>query len=201
MKKETGIIMSGDHPAKVIAGTKTMTRRVMKPQPIWSETDTGGYWRIEGYESGEQVYSGPFDPEEYAKSQPGAWFAHSGCPYGRVGDLLWIREAWKYLDKEHTRVGYRASPDTCQVSGLILLGNWKPSIHMFRKDSRIERKITQLRAERLQDISIEDVFAEGIPNHWDDQGAACEFISLWDSLNAKRGYSFKSNPWVWVIGF
>jgi len=95
---------------------------------------------------------------------------------------------------------------------------WRPSIFMPRWVSRITLEITNIRVERLQDISEEDAFAEGIDDESEEynraehfqlggsqiQGGApaiFTFIGLWDSINAKRGYSWESNPWVWVIEF
>jgi hypothetical protein len=155
------------------------------------------------------------------------------CPYGKHGDLLWVRESMRrsrYLDflgddvfdennKEHpfkrsgkwtaqyiatgTAVPYAkgAKEGWCGTA----LWQWKntacPSIHMPRWASRLILKITNVRAERLQDITAEDAFAEGISGgDWlgDPIGT---FAQLWDSINAKRGYSWDSNPWVWAIEF
>lgn len=96
---------------------------------------------------------------------------------------------------------------------------WRPSIHMPRWASRITLEITGVRVERLQDISEADAKAEGItvlplqnvddPSAWwqsspgENQARTpiASFRNLWDSINAKRGYSWESNPWVWVIEF
>ena len=91
---------------------------------------------------------------------------------------------------------------------------WRPSIHMPRWASRITLEVTSVRVERIQDISRKDVEAEGLPPHsqtgrvelWTDQnnvfcGPLKAFAVAWDSLNAKRGYSWELNPWVWVVEF
>ena len=97
---------------------------------------------------------------------------------------------------------------------------WKPSLFMPREASRITLEVTDVRAERIQDISEKDCFAEGIEkieskDGWNKAsitdyeltasfnfktGKEC-FKYLWDSINAKRGYSWESNPWVWKILF
>jgi len=86
---------------------------------------------------------------------------------------------------------------------------WTPSIHMPRWASRIQLRITDVRVERVQDISIDDIEAEGITHPLDGPHAnqywreemGNDFAKLWDSINAKRGYGWDSNPWVWVIEF
>ena len=132
------------------------------------------------------------------------------------GDLLWVRETWGHfpasLDEEEN-ILYRA---TCEnplgwpahrgdISEYVV---WHPSLHMFKKYARLWLRITNVRVERVQEISDGDVAAEGV--EWgvsydisDTQYSPAQkaFRRLWDSLNAKRGYPWESNPWVWVIGF
>jgi len=141
------------------------------------------------------------------------------CPYGKVGDRLWVRETFKYMNLEHTKVGYKASIDeTCNDGAFIRLGNWRPSIHMPKWAARIFLEITNIRVERVQDITSHDCIAEGLPvpmvcdaTEYRDQthlnlNKSHErikeyFQKLWDSINKKRGYGWEDNPWVWVIEF
>jgi len=148
------------------------------------------------------------------------------CPYGQVGDRLWVRETWaterrldKYSPSEIGEAGdvalwFRAT----EIPSVSLeRGKWCPSIHMPRWASRITLEITEIRVERLQEIGGGDVDREGviyddlwgkfsIPD-WDafaevqEKVAVRAFAKLWDSLNAKRGYGWETNPWVWVISF
>ena len=86
---------------------------------------------------------------------------------------------------------------------------WKPSIFMPKWATRIWQEVTGVRAEQVQDITYDDILAEG----WDSrtsqpmtEGTAGEdaflwFRILWDSINAQRGYPFADNPWVWVYEF
>lgn len=154
------------------------------------------------------------------------------CRYD-VGDRLWVRETHHLHDEPRelteedlfTWVSYKADSEchlvnrrTNEVEEFDVLTadsedslRWRPSIHMPRWVSRITLEITEIRVERLQEISLEDVKAEGIlPNPTDfpftvDLIEATTprlyFASYWDSLNAKRGYGWEVNPWVWVIGF
>jgi len=86
--------------------------------------------------------------------------------------------------------------------------SWRSSIHMPRWASRITLEITGIRVERLQEISADDAIAEGIHLNLDEAGntpwpsvAIAKYRELWDSINARRGHSWESNPWVWVIEF
>ncbi len=163
--KETGIIMSGNHPKLILDGVKTQTRRVIKPQP--ETVDFTGYHLL--WKGKRIVNSSALIPL---------------CPYGQVGDRLWVRETWK----EYNSMGgivYKADGD------LSTGFPWKPSIHMFRKDSRITRDITLLRVELLRDISEADAKAEG--------GYKIEeFIKLFLKLNHLPE---DADPWNWVIGW
>lgn len=126
------------------------------------------------------------------------------CPYGQPGDRLWVRETWA---EDGSRYTYRATNETWAW-------HWAPSIFMPRAASRITLEITDVRVERVQDISEEDARAEGVtrelrgPRTYPDRHAARShetyrdaYMRLWDALNAKRGCGWAVNPWVWVISF
>lgn len=124
------------------------------------------------------------------------------CPY-ESGDLLWVRETFAV-----NRVGgqdlvfYRAD---CGSDGDG--AKWKPSIFMPRKYSRITLRITDVRSERLQEITAVDMRAEGIDCLYENDGSISEhftrqsWVNLLDSINAKRGFGWDANPWVWVVSF
>ena len=121
------------------------------------------------------------------------------CSYGQPGDLLWVREAFCDATKAMAgRVLYRATGD-------IACG-WKPSIHMPRWASRILLEITDVRAERLQDISEADCIAEGaagghgsIPGYNYAATPLEHYKHIWETINGHG--SWAKNPWVWVIKF
>lgn len=159
------------------------------------------------------------------------------CPYGKPGDRLWVRETWAQIWKyegcigEDTtepyncsmcsgcRIEYRAdTKNSCPGDWPESMAKeddeaprWKPSIHMPRWASRITLEITNMRVERLNDITEEDAKAEGAKekhNIFHDaiqahigNVAIRNFAVLWDSIYSKRGLGWDANPWVWVIEF
>ena len=188
----------------ILDGSKTMTRRAVKGEALKWLTESG------------------FSPSFVA--DPG----NSLCPYGSIGDQLWVRETWKCefpIDPRHrTGIQYAADgrmivPDVAQdvvLRHAHKFSKWKPSIHMPRWASRITLEITDIKVARVQDISQDDATAEGVEQFWEtgkEQGGMfhvggkwCDypddaFRLLWDSINAKRGYSWESNCWVWVVSF
>jgi hypothetical protein len=116
------------------------------------------------------------------------------CPYGKPGDVLWVRETW--CGDRFNGVGYRATDAQS--------GPWKPSIFMPRWASRITLEITDVQVERVHDINECDIVAEGIPFPTDRyvsyEELLAAFRDLWDSINGKT-YPWASNPWVWALTF
>ncbi len=142
------------------------------------------------------------------------------CPYGQPGDRLWVRETWGSPDADHPlvddghnpepgdRVVYRANKsDNYQWSNCDTFV-WRPSIFMPKWASRILLEVTDVRVERVQEITIDDIEAEGVYRIEDGQDCGRDtflntgnFLDLWDSINAKRGFGWNTNPWVWVVEF
>ena len=135
-----------------------------------------------------------------------------------VGDRLWVRETWwtpphnwrlPEPEKNPTLVSYKEIVVSNCGTLAAARQTWLPSIFMPRWASRITLEIVRVRVERLEEITQEDVIAEGISRYTLARGCASlnppdprwKFIELWDSLNAKRGYGWAVNPWVWVIKF
>nr|WP_233095441.1 hypothetical protein [Pseudomonas sp. MF6767] len=187
----------------ILEGRKTVTRRAVKAQPS-SRADIGSYGRGQPFIRNADV----------TKPNP-------ECPYGRPGDRLWVRET--FIDLRGTGVEHRPDPNgplqryayaaDCRPGshsdearkdfGL----KYKPSIHMPRAACRILLEVTDVRVERLQDISRADIRAEGLqcppelasddvsPNYRDWYPAA--WRELWEST----GGDWNANPWVWVVDF
>ena len=218
---ERPILFNAEMVRAVLDGRKTQTRRVVKPQP-----DEDGLSRDAGY--------------------PFMWYDTSDiprkCPYGQPGDELWVKETWgcwgywdmctrngkpgyqfiNKTDAEHP-VMYDATDSISYTEGRVCrLGYHKrPSIYLPRTSSRIQLRVTDVRVERVQEISDYDALSEGIERS--DWEYSCEpyrnyshprmapghncsiprasFATLWNSINEKRGYGWDANPWVWVVEF
>ena len=176
---ERPIIFSTPMILAILDGKKTMTRRVIKPQPAGHE--------FNGFNAfGEAI----FYPRDDNSDDAGL----RRCPFGQPGDKLWVRETWRTLTEG---IEYRA--DWVDPPR----GIWKSPIFMPRLASRITLEIAAIRVERIQDITEEDIrYAEGcLYTPWLPSGDPLVFQNVWDSLNAKRGYGWEKNPFVWVIEF
>ncbi len=204
MIKERPILMQGWGVRAILDDRKSQTRRVMKHQPVGAFielTSDLGYPASRG-----NIWAGFGDPKD-----PIYHTIYHKCPYGQPGDLLWIRETFRFYDHEDDHeygmppVEYRADTDSYHP-GI----HWKPSIFMPKWAARIWRRITDIRAERVQDISDSDCDAEGLYREWDGKrfwyGLSADdnqltayprtkFIIIWDSINIKPKLSCR-NPWT-----
>lgn len=185
--KEHPILFSGPMVRAILEGRKTQTRRVMKPQPRFDPPKVQEVWK---------------------------------CPYGGPSNQLWVRETHAVLSAGYTDgtgmdIRYKATDPDYPYG-------WTPSIHMPRWASRLTLEVTDVRVERVREISEEDALAEGsflgrcpcqemqrkpkttVEAAFRQTGCHIhgeEFATLWNSINAKRGYGWDENPWVWVISF
>ena len=138
------------------------------------------------------------------------------CPYGQVGDTLWVRETWaKIITPEGKDAFVYRADDEYYKDTISDWKGWKPSIFMPKEACRLVLKITNVRAERLNDISDTDAISEGIAissrfgnevNQWIDYidgngtpSPVYSFQTLWQSINGEK--SWNENPFVWVIEF
>lgn len=214
--KERPILFSGAMVRALLAGTKTQTRRVVKPQPDTAH-DSEPYWFIGGYRVWGYRPAPAVPLREGGNPLP--------CPYGQPGDRLWVRETWRGIVKtsapwdDCTTYGvahYVPDEDECRrLEYAATFGEgakgWRPSIHMPRWASRITLEITRARVERLQDISKADAMAEGIvlqpdggygladTTHYHSTDPRQSYFSLWEAINGDG--SVQANPWVWVVEF
>lgn len=209
---EKPILFSSPMVRAILDGRKSVTRRVVKPYVQREITNTSGET------STDPVNISDVDIEYLADAWNGAgWYVTLSeypeegsrflghCPYGKPGDLLWIRETWmcgEYGRRHQSQgmVHYRADAES--------LGAWRPSTFMPRWASRITLRITDVRVERLQEITDNDALAEGITGVLDDgiwsyNGHVLPrdgFADLWDSINGKS-CPWTDNPFVWVVSF
>lgn len=173
------ILFSGAMVRAILEGRKTMTRRVCIPR--FDDRTPCEHYGPQGTD---------FMARHCEHGSEG-----QRCPHGLPGDRLWVRETFARCacgKQECTALYFRA--DGPVVNDGAQRYAWRPSIFMPRWASRITLELTAVRVERLQDMTDADAIAEGL------EGCA-NFRELWDSLNAKRGYSWAKNPWVWVLSF
>jgi len=183
------IIFSAPMVWALLAGTKTQTRRILKPQPVKGA--------------------------RFAGVDRGLWMFTKGCFYGKikprgvVGDRLWVREAWS-----HTGTGVWTIANARMVGrgGVIYRADddkpgarWFPSIHMPREFSRLTLTVTNVRVQRLAEITEEDAIAEGsqepslvptIGACWSERDA---FAKLWNAINGPGAWA--ANSWVTAYTF
>ncbi len=212
--RERPILFSAPMVRAILAGTKTQTRRVVKPRHGGVVIAPGG--------------------SDIALEERGEGHIRTNlCPYGQPGDRLWVRETFCpiYPQDPHYNGGRPIEYDYAatykhgsRLGDLIGVKKiWKPSIHMPRLASRILLEVTAVRVERLLEISPDDAIREGIES-WIEAGgevhspypgfdgqypdkdgkvtvspARLAFCSLWESINGAGTWA--ANPWVWVIEF
>ena len=220
--KERPILFSAPMVRAILEGRKTVTRRAIKVQP---HIDASGNFCVGSSNYGQDGYGKPVTKH----------FVNGCCPYGKPSDRLWVRETFaiesnrwaddpyspphkdgrptqRYEDNKWDQPHYKATdaePELWYDDRDSPGCRWKPSIHMPRWACRILLEITDVRVERLQDITYEQAAAEGVHRgplrEWcaSDEGGACHkypvsaFRDLWQSV----GGSWDANPWVWVVEF
>lgn len=204
---EKPILFNTEMVQAILEGKKTVTRRPIKLDLGLADMDKNdpNFLMI---------------PDEYGDYHN----AKDLCKY-QSGDILWVRETWAFIDNLGAGVGdnqyYEYKADTNnplpgnwpieEKAGTCL--RWKPSIHMPREAARLFLKVTDVRVERLQNITAHECVLEGIssenvlvntPNGDFSKYTINQFSKLWNST-VKKGelerYGWKANPWVWVIDF
>jgi len=214
MKKETPILFITPMVQAILNGTKTQTRRVVKPQPEYQLQ----------YGMLEELW---FDTDDENQVLTGIGW---NCPYGKVGDLLYVRETfyawgywkkngltktgkqkWKFIDDSDVIYKYEDSKPHCIRKNSFRQFGWykRNSLFMPKAAARLWLQITGIRVERLQAITEADAKAEGVKwtsrqgykNYNDVEEANCfhfpssSFKSLWHKINGPE--SWDANPYVW----
>lgn len=219
--KERPMLFSGAMVRALLDGSKTQTRRIMKPQPVPIPGEPGKHWwpsnaaqSMMRVEDGFQKHPGIFD---------------DACPHGQPGDRIYVRETFQgplfaaeQLEEFRRDSTKFEAPEFCvyaadgggapefQDADENLVCRWRPSIHMPRWASRILLEIVAVRVERLNACSDADAVAEGIglnpsvigmklTNPPGESMAIAMYRALWDSINGAG--SWAANPWVWVVEF
>ena len=185
------ILFNTEMVKAILEGRKTVTRRIIKRDLLLCcDFDTDG--TICG-----------------CRDKDGDWYEiEDFAPY-KIGDILYVRETWKRVPGASSKGGfaykYKASEEGRywdRVEGF----KWKPSIHMPKEAARIWLKVTNVRVERLQDITSKQAGEEGVAWETDNSGfyRRMRFKQLWDSTIKKQDldrYGWSANPYVWVIEF
>lgn len=217
MPKERPVLMNAFSVQTILSGRKTQTRRVIKPQPSTYTAMT----RFNNFLKWKDCIN--------AKLPFALGLLKTHCPYGQIGDHLWVRETWAvpaalnrykpsqlldwqpilYRADNFIRGNFETGKDWTGDE----FGRWRPSIFMPRWVSRITLEVTDVGVERVQNIREHEVFLEGIEHcldcdayilsHRNDEPheQSDDFIDLWNSINAKRGFGWDTNPWVWKVEF
>lgn len=209
--KERPILLNAEMVRAVLNGSKTQTRRII--QSAAKNMQSRGHEVISHRAPGDKWYG---DYVYSMRNRSGVWQDFTNeqflakCPFGVVGDRLWVREAFAAFDADWCFPGRPHDLKDGPWPNIIYpadggkeppKGTCRPSIHMPRWASRITLEITGVRVERLADISEEDAKAEGAPAECCVIGDKhfLGFRSLWRSIYGAD--SWQANPWVWVIEF
>lgn len=204
------ILFNTEMVRAILNRRKSCTRRIVNPQPqgrlcytfAGGDCGTWGYPSKTAYENWGDEYKLPEDiTDEELKRR---W----NPPY-HTDDILYVRETWR---KGLERYIYRADYSDTEkfYRGEEIEMKWHPSIHMPKEAARIWLKVTDVRVERLQEISAESALTEGADKYvhlngkFDENAILTSFIGIWDSTIKKSDldrYGWNANPWVWVIEF
>jgi len=217
--KERPILFSAPMVRAIQEGRKTVTRRPIRVQPDVPVTDA---IPRRNFPHGPATVDWYWRPKHgHLNGVPSAGWDFK-CPYGQPGDRLWVRETW-FCDHFEVMRGPYLKPDDLDIGearedGTLVYSAdgltpfeaeqpaWKPSIHMPRWASRILLQITDVRVERLHDITPENAIAEGVKSceqdldpDGNDYSPYELFSMLWTSINGME--TWHANPWVWVVEF
>lgn len=209
--KERPILFKSEMVRAILEGRKTQTRRVVNPSIAQSEWLSQDFLNRASFRVLHKNGNAQFDYPDSDASNP---LTCIKSPYGVPGDRLWVRERFCIPSKKvcpDQKPIYAADGDAPSLKTI-----WKPSIHMPRWASRITLEVTDIRVERLTDISEADALAEGIkrtgvqhyfggaphrvhgcPTHHPTAGMA--FKTLWEYIYGPGSWAL--NPWVWVYSF
>lgn len=222
MKTEKPILFSTEMVKAILAGRKLMTRRLQGLEKI-NENPDGYYFQSLVLHASGKFTFGAKNPDGIPIND----LIVECKPRYKSGDILWVRESFcltQPFDPETYHFGYKcgvqpySSKPASEKYDFSTPDKWKPSIHMPREAARIFLKVTNVRVERLQDISEADAIAEGIECEYHDgkniyyfypcndlrddsylEYPITSFYSLWNSINGHE--SWNKNPWVFVYEF
>lgn len=223
--KEIPILFSTPMVQAILEGRKSQTRRIMEPQPWYGSQVPDGPHFIFPPGSGQRFNAEVSKNGNWYVMQEGFQRYFSKMAKWQPGDLLWVREIYKIegsmshgesvLGVKYKAGGRWIQNDSKEVFDIFHKSKegWRPNIFLPKIAARIWLQVTDIRVERLQDISEEDAKAEGVEKiddsifcwrHYGGKYAGCStarnsFQSIWKSINGDESWNI--NPWVWVISF
>lgn len=190
--KEIPLLFSSPMVLATLADLKTKTRRTSKLDIINKSPDD---WEFLSFADGKYHFKNKLTNRLFSVK----------CPYGQVGDRLWVRETWQMHPSWNAFSPSRITNHNCvyytATDGIIEESKVRPSIHLPRWASRLTLEVVSIKVERLNDITEADAMAEGVGTEG-EEGFATHwkaFSTLWDSINGEG--SWDANPWVWVVEF
>lgn len=196
--KEKPILFNAEMVRAILEGRKTVTRRLIKPR--YRDGDAG-FWVQRKVATGEITGVEIYDEDECGTDR------YVMPPY-QTGDILYVRETWR---KEDNGFAYYATDWHKFGDEYVKQFKWNPSIHMPKEAARIWLKVTGVKIEKLQDMTVNDATKEGSTPLYlfeDDirpiYGALSAFRRTWNSTISSKDidrYGWDANPWVWVISF
>lgn len=210
LKAAKPVLFNTDMVRAILEGRKTVTRRVVK-------------YNVDA------MLNSPYK-KEHPELEDKQVIKKPCMPPYQPNDILYVRETWQYCCRytkhspgTHCKYCYKASNESAFYGCIEECGeicNWRPSIHMPKEAARIWLRVTDVRVERLQEITLKDVIKEGIDQRRIDSyrrqlpyetneyihllAYSIAFRDTWNSTIKKKGlsiYSWDANPWVWVIAF
>lgn len=209
------ILFNTEMVRAILDGRKTVTRRLIKPQPPYDVQCPLGYC-TDGYKSEIGKFA-------FGSHKDGGKMIFCKPPY-QPGDILYVRESWEHFEccccegDEHGNCYQEPQQSALnKICGCYMYratdeiygdARWRPSIHMPKEAARIWLNVTDVRVERLQEITSEHICREGVeveyPHVLNGEEKRYAFSTLWNSTVKKSDldrYGWKANPWVWVIKF
>lgn len=204
------ILFNTEMVKAILEGRKIVTRRLIKPK----YSNTHIRWKTDKYGTRLIEIQNDVEGETYGKREDGTtwrkllWYREIKPPY-QVGDVLYVRETYAQIDIDVDSMYFENSGELYRgmyiykADGVDLSdigGRWHPSIHMPREAARIFLRVIDVKAEKLQDITVDGALHEGV----DISQGFKNFISIWNSTIPEKDikqYGWDANPYVWVISF
>jgi len=206
LRRAKPILFNTEMVRAILDGKKTVTRRVIKN----GNRTPANVGRDKFYTYVDALNGKPFCGAGFYKDSDIFYVdgvVHTDAEYFKMpykaGDILYVRETFNADWCDHTI--YKADGGSAKEAGYSAEPKWRPSIHMPKEAARVFLRVTDVRAERLNEITEEQAKAEGAKayrqNNCNGTSARIAFAEIWDKTVSEKQYEFLSNPWVWAYEF